>query len=187
MEQEYLFIKSIYSQEYIESADNLRTVEDSYSLFEYFLEVVTQLKNENFRPLDMNKAERLKDFCEMYCEDCNDSEDIIELINELKIVQKNETGTSTYKNQKFYKLVGFVHERLIGFLPTDDIKGAVMSENFLSNVYNLILGITVIHHSHITGEVIGQAHSFCNLKVRENKNQISAVAHKLFVFDFFLF
>ena len=82
VEQEYLFIKSIYSQEYIESADNLRTVEDSYSLFDYFLEVVTQLKNENFRSLDMNKAERLKDFCEMYCEDCNDSEDIIELINE---------------------------------------------------------------------------------------------------------
>ena len=133
----------------------------------------------------MNKAERLKNFCEMYCEDCNDSEDIIELINELKIVQKNERGTSRYKNQKFYKLVGFVHERVMGFLPTDDIKGAVMSENFLSNVYNLIHGITVIHHSQITGEV--QAHSFCNLKVRENKNQISAVAHKLFVFDFFLF
>ena len=101
VEQEYLFIKSIYSQEYIESADNLRTVEDSYSLFECILEVVTQLKNENFRSLDMNKAERLKDFCELYCEDCNDSEDIIELINELKIVQKNERGTSRYKNQLF--------------------------------------------------------------------------------------
>ena len=187
VEQEYLFIKSIYSQEYIESADNLRTVEDSYSLFECFLEVVTQLKKENFRSLDMNKAERLKDFCELYCEDCNDSEDIIELINELKIVQKNERGTSRYKNQKFYKLVGFVHEHVMGFLPTDDINGVVMSENFLSNVYNLIHGITVIHHSHITGEVIGQAHSFCNLKVRENKNQISAVDHKLFVFAFFFF
>ena len=74
----------------------------------------------------------------------------------------------------------------MGFLPTDNIKGAVISENFLSNVENLIKG-TVIHHSHITGEAVGYAHSFCNLKVRENKNQISVVAHNLFVFDFFFF
>ena len=45
----------------------------------------------------------------------------------------------------------------------------------------------VIHHSHITGDVIGNAHSFCNLKGRENKNQISVIAHNLFGFDFFFF
>lgn len=47
----------------------------------------------------------------------------------------------------------------MGFLPTDNIKGAVISENFLSNVENLIKG-TVIHHSHITGEAVGYAHIY---------------------------
>ena len=54
--------------------------------------------------------ERLKYFFEMYCGHCNGSEDIIELINEFKIVQKNER-TSGNKGPKFYNLVGFVYGR----------------------------------------------------------------------------
>ena len=37
----------------------------------------------------------------MYCEDYNNSEDIIKLINKLKIVKKNERGTFRNKDQKF--------------------------------------------------------------------------------------
>ena len=40
---------------------------------------------------------------------------------------------------------------------------------------------------HIKGKFIGYAHSFCNQKVRENKNQISVIADNLFGFDFFFF
>ena len=40
---------------------------------------------------------------------------------------------------------------------------------------------------HITGKIIGYAHSFCNQKVRENKNQVSVIADNLFGFDFFFF
>lgn len=66
----------------------------------------------------------------------------------------------------------------MGFLPTDNIKGAVISENFLSNVENLIKG-TVIHHSHITGEAVGYAHSFCNLRSEKIKIK-SAWSHTIF-------
>ena len=72
-------------------------------------------------------------------------------------------------------------------MKTEKLKGPIISENFLSNVDHLIQGKTVIHHSHITGDVIGYAHSFCNLKVRENKNQVSVIAHNLFGFDFLFF
>ena len=44
-----------------------------------------------------------------------------------------------------------------------------------------------IHYSHITGDIIGYAHRFCNRKVRENKNNISVIAHNLFGLDFFFF
>ena len=73
------------------------------------------------------------------------------------------------------------------FLPADDLKGTVMSENLLSIVDNLIYGTNIIHHSRITGKVIGYAHSSRNLKVRENRNQVSVIAHHLFGFDFFFF
>ena len=62
VQQKYLFIKNIYSQEYIENTDNLKTLEDFYGSFEYFLEVVTLLKNENFRSLDMNKKRKAEGF-----------------------------------------------------------------------------------------------------------------------------
>ena len=73
------------------------------------------------------------------------------------------------------------------FRKTEDMKGATFSGNFLDNVNCLIYSKNVIHHSHITGDIIGYAHSFCNLKVGENKNQISVIAHNLFGFDFFFF
>ena len=75
----------------------------------------------------------------------------------------------------------------MNFRKTEDIKDAIFSANFLDNVNCLIYSKNVIHHSHITGDIIGYAHSFCNLNIRENKNQISVIAHKLFGFDFFFF
>ena len=45
----------------------------------------------------------------------------------------------------------------------------------------------MIDNSHITGNIIGYAHSFRNSKVKENKNEISAIADNLFAFDFFFF
>ena len=62
VQQKYLFIKNIYSQEYIENTDNLKTLEDFYGSFEYFLEVVTLLKNGNFRSLDINKKRKAEGF-----------------------------------------------------------------------------------------------------------------------------
>ena len=41
----------------------------------------------------------------------------------------------------------------------------------------MIFNRKVIHHLNITGKTIGYLHSFCNQKVRENKNQISVIAH----------
>ena len=110
-QQEYLFIKNIYSQEYNDNIYSQEYIDNFYGSFEYFLEVVTLLKNENVKSLDKGKMERLKYFFEMYCGHCNGSEDIIELINEFKIVQKNERRTSENKGPKFYNLVGFVYGR----------------------------------------------------------------------------
>ena len=42
-----------------------------------------------------------------------------------------------------------------------------------------------ITHSHVTGEVIGYAHKFCNKKIRENHNIVPVFVHNLFSFDFF--
>ena len=48
----------------------------------------------------------------------------------------------------------------------DLVMGGVFSANFLENVGCLSVSINVIHHLHITGEIICYVHSFCNQKVR---------------------
>ena len=42
-----------------------------------------------------------------------------------------------------------------------------------------------IHHSDVSGEIQGCAHTFCNEKVRQNYFRIPVIAHNLFQFDFF--
>ena len=63
-----------------------------------------------------------------------------------------------------------------------------MATNDLFESIHQIINVKVhLHHSHVTGEVIGYAHDFCNLKVRENKGVISCIAHNFFVFDIYFF
>ena len=42
-----------------------------------------------------------------------------------------------------------------------------------------------MHHSHVTGEIVGQSHDFCNWKVRENVDQVSLIGHNFLGFDIF--
>ena len=39
--------------------------------------------------------------------------------------------------------------------------------------------------SHVTGEISGYVHDFCNKKIRENNNLIPVFSHNSFSFDFF--
>ena len=70
----------------------------------------------------------------------------------------------------------------------DQIEGVSISSDFLTDVKNILFTTkSNLHHSHITGETFGYTHGFCNKKVRENKNTISALAHNLFGFGFLFF
>ena len=82
------------------------------------------------------------------------------------------------------KIISFIYSSLIKFVETNN-KGIPASKNFVDNLKGITRNKTHIHHSHISGETIGYAHSHCNYKVRENKTKISVIAHNLFRFDFF--
>ena len=43
-----------------------------------------------------------------------------------------------------------------------------------------------IHHSYVTGKIIGYAYDFCNQKCKEHYYMIPVLAHNQFRFDFFL-
>ena len=56
---------------------------------------------------------------------------------------------------------------MVRFCETDKVKGIPLSKNFLENLKGIMTSKNHLHHSDISGEIIGYAHSFCNAKVRE--------------------
>ena len=61
------------------------------------------------------------------------------------------------------------------------------SNNFLSNLAGIASNKPVVHHSHVSGKILGFVHDFCNQRVRENYYTIPVIAHNQFHFDFFFF
>ena len=53
------------------------------------------------------------------------------------------------------------------------------------HVHRIINVKIYLHHSHITGEIIGYADEFCNERVRENKDVFSCIAHNFFGFNIY--
>ena len=60
----------------------------------------------------------------------------------------------------------FVYQRLIDF-PQE--KFDYKTVNFFDSVHRIINVKIHLHHSHVTGKIVGSANDFCNMKVRENQ------------------
>ena len=73
----------------MEKMENLKTLENFYDAFEYFIETVVLLKDENYlRSNNSQQEQKMKEFFEIYCSDCSDRSELIELIDDFKIIQK---------------------------------------------------------------------------------------------------
>ena len=103
---------------------------------------------------------------------------------------------STYKYQKNHsvqkkalfseKVIAFLYSSMINFCRTKKVKSISLSKKFIKNLKIIMKNSHCKLHSHVTGEIKGYAHMFCNKKVRENYFRIPVIAHNLFRFDFFL-
>ena len=81
-----------------------------------------------------------------------------------------------------------MYRKSIPFLPNDKIDPSFpMSEKFLLNLYHIHNSKPVIHHSHVTGNIIGFAHEYCNSQVRENYYNIPVIAHNLDLIFFYFY
>ena len=98
-----------------------------------------------------------------------------------QIEVKKQFGKSDYID----KIICFIYSAVMDFRKTDKIQGIPESEKFIENVKGILKNKTHIYHSYISGEILGYSHSYYNFKVRENKKQISVIAHNLFGFYFF--
>lgn len=81
----------------------------------------------------------------------NEDSAVYDAIDNCKIIEKY----GDYGN----KIIGLAYTHIMDFKKTENIKGAIFSANFLDNVNCLIYSKNAIHWSHITGDIIGYAHS----------------------------
>ena len=101
---------------------------------------------------------------------------------------KNAPKTCGNSIPKFrLKIYAYLFEKLFCFPPLEEYD-IITTKKFFIHVDNKITMKVHLHHSHITGEILGYSHDFCNKKVVElDKAEIPCIAHNLFGFDFWFF
>ena len=87
------------------------------------------------------------------------------------VVAKKKIGKPDF----LAKIISFIYSSLIKFIEANKVKDISISKIFIDNLKGIMRNKTHIHHSHISGKIIGYAHSYCNYRVREkwNKNKRS--------------
>ena len=181
---EYAFLKNIFSEEQLQNSNDLKSLDSYYKMFEEFIDLSIQiyriLNNSNLKISDISINAR--DFIENNFSDC-DIELIKEEIFETDI--KNALKTCKYQIPKInLKIYAFLYDALFCF-PFNGELDSITSNKFFTHVHNQIKQKLHIHHSHITGQIFGYTHDFCNKRVVELQNpEIPCIAHNLFGFDF---
>ena len=154
---------------------------------EKYTEIVHQLLE--FYPLfekaldDGDIADEVRNFLLEDLDGCYST--LLELKEEIQHVSLPKKRFATKKNLFSEKLLAFLYSAIIRFCETDKVKGIPLSKDFLENLKGIMTSKNHVHHSHISGEIIGYTHSFCNARIRENKYKITVIAYNLFRFDFF--
>ena len=186
---EYKFLKNLLTKAQLESSRHLKTLESYYEVFESFIhhciEIYRLLNNANLKLKDVSSdvIEFLENKFQDECYDYAFIKDEI-MLTDIENVIKH-CGNSIPKFR--LKIYAYVYNELVQF-PLGIDYDCLTSKNFFQHVHNQITHKVHLHHSHITGQIIGYSHSFCNKQVLElERPEIPCIAHNLFGFDFWFF
>ena len=179
---EHKFLRNICTEKQINDSEHVKDLESYYDIFNLYIKIcagmlalLNSLNRHNF----INYA------IEEFVEDNFAWEEISEIENTItKTEIKNLLIGNDFKNiPKFnLKVYAYVYNKLIIF-PRSAIQNDTITKNkFLINAHRLIRGKVHLHHSHITVEIIGYTHEFCNSILIERENgEISFIVHNFLV------
>ena len=179
---EYKFLKNIFSPEQLQKSEHLMSLENYYVVYKKVISAVVKLQN----------LQQTVDFCELESDVVNIVQDIDEnneSINQLRDNIDNieiKNLTSGEKIPSFMlRLIAYLYHGITDFPKSNFQYVTLTTKHFFKHFYRLIKSKIHLHHSHITGQILGYTHDFCNLMVRENKTEVSVIAHNLMKFDAF--
>ena len=184
---EHKFLKNIYITKQIEQSDHINNLESYYEIFKDYIIIciglialLNKFNRDNFINLPT------KEFVEKRFAG-DDIRDIKNTINRTEI--KNSFLMTRGNFFKFnLKIYAYAYEQLLIFRSSEIEYQTITTNKFFLHVHQLIRGKVHFHHPHITGNIIGYAHDFCNMAFLEKCSpEIPFVAHSCFGFDLFYF
>ena len=176
---EHLFLRNISSEsemKFMEILDIENYNEILYRILDLHHHFETALQDGVIN--DEIRDFMLEDLCDTY----ETFSELRQDINKIVVPKKH----FSHKSHNFSeKIIAFLYSNMINFCRTTKVKGIPISKKFIGNISAILKNTHCLHHSHITGDIFGYAHTFCNEKVRENYYRIPVIAHSLFRFNFF--
>ena len=137
---------------------NIENIENYYSFFERLIELFPAFGNA----LDgVEETFEFKDFLEIVLDNVYSTAEELEEDTENVVIKKKRKFVKVYFADE---IITFIYSSLIKLEETKKVKGISVSKNFIQNIKGIMNNKTHIHHSHITGEIIGYSHSYCNQK-----------------------
>ena len=116
------------------------------------------------------------EFCRSECSDCSNFNNI-----------KNEIKDVEIKNTRNYKITNFklqiyasVYQKLMDFPRGKFDHQTLTTNDFFETIHKIVNVKVHLHHSYVTGKIIGYAHDFCNMKVRQNHTSFACNTHNFF-------
>ena len=183
---EHKFLRNIYTVEQLQQSEHIKTLKNYYYIFEKYIQIcigLLALLNS------CNRNHFLNDSSEDFVEEKFQEGDVREIKNTINKTEiKNVIRKSGNINKFNLKVYAYIYNELL-FFPLSDIDYETITTNKLFwHTHQLIKGKAHLHHSHITSEIIGYSHDFCNTRVTEkNDADILFIAHNFFGFDILYF
>ena len=183
IKKEHMFLRNIFSKEELLKSSSIDTFESFHKHFIEFLEIVVFLEEGINSSLQFSDCSypNLVSFIQKHFSEFDSFKHIKQDIETVEI-----KGYINSKIPKFnLQLYAFVYDKVMKFPFSKFECETVTTTNFFISVHRIINAKIHLHHSHVTGEVKGYAHDFCNWTVRENNDVVPCIAHNFFKFDMF--
>ena len=183
IQKEHKFLRNIFSDDELQTSDAIKNIKSFHNHFCKYLQVIifTQECIKSMKEFSECCYFELIDFINEYCQDCFDFVELKEKILDTEVKSKQKSKIPKFTLQ----LYAFFYQKIMRF-PSTKFECETLTTNDLFNCVHKLVNVKIhLHHSHITGEIIGYVHDFCNWIVRENKEVVSCIAHNFFKFDLF--
>ena len=180
IQKEHKFLRNVLSKDELSKSDAIETVESFHENFKKFLRICIFADNaiKTYNEFDDCPHDELINFLKENLE--------IENFNELKEKISETKVKSTSKISKFkIQIYAFFYNEIMNF-PSTSFESDTFTTKYLFEFVHKIINVKIhLHHSHVTGEIKGYSHDFCNWIVRENRDTVPCIAHNFFKFDFY--